>query len=109
MKKEEHRNQDGKKAFGFWSLLDLLMTAPIFLSVMAVGLIIFGSIEGLAIGCLLLWYVASVMIPRIWGDSLSRRFGWKWGMIIAFAPTWLPVVLALTAKLWMPIFGIHFH
>ena len=83
------------------------MAPPILLSILAVSVMIFGGKEGLGVGCLILWYVASVMIPRIWGPSLSQRFGWKWGMIIAFAPTWLPLVLALTAKLWLPLFCSH--
>src|SRR2546422_848699 len=45
--------------------------------------------------------------PGIWAESLCQRFGSKWGMIIALAPLWVSVVLALSAGLWMPMFGIH--
>jgi len=68
---------------------------------------IFGGVKGLVIGSLVLWYLATMVIPVLWGETLCRRFGPKWGMIIAFAPLWVPIVLGLSAGLWMSLFGIH--
>ena len=71
------------------------------LVILAVALMIFGGRQGLIGGCLLLWYLSTVIVPGIWGESLCRRFGSTWGMIIAFAPLWLPVVVALSVRLWI--------
>ncbi len=79
----------------------------LFLAIWAVALMIFGGSRGLMLGSLLLWWLATILVPAIWAESLCRRFGSKWGMIIALAPLWVPVVLALSARLWMPMFRIH--
>jgi hypothetical protein len=68
---------------------------------------IFGGSKGLIAGSLLLWYIASVFLPALCGPFLCRQFGSALGMTIAFAPLWLPVLLVLSAKVWMPILGLH--
>ena len=81
--------------------------AMVLLAVLAVAAMIFGGVEGLGIGLIMLWFLSTIVIPALFGDALTRRFGETWGMIFAFAPLWLPLLLALTAKLWMPLFGLH--
>jgi hypothetical protein len=79
----------------------------LLLAVGAVAGMIVGGTNGLWIGLLVLWYLSKMLIPALCGDALTRWFGDPWGTILAFAPLWLSVVLAVTAKLWLPLFGIH--
>jgi hypothetical protein len=62
----------------------------------------------LGIGVILLWFLSTVIVPALWGDALCKRFGEKWGMIIAYAPLWLPLLLALTAGLCASLSGRRF-
>jgi len=111
MKEAEHQGQGGKKARGFWSSFFHWWCAPswsksdpramLILAILAIALMIFGGSQGLIGGCLLLWYLSTVIVPGLWAESLCRRFGSKWGMIIALAPLWLPIVVALSAGLWI--------
>jgi hypothetical protein len=109
MKKDEHQRQEKEKVRGFWpNFLEWWRTpnfsrtnhrvkfiAIIFQAALAIAIMIFGGGEGLVAGFFLLGYIATIIIPEIWGESLCRRFGWKWAMIISFAPLWLPFVLLL--------------
>jgi hypothetical protein len=79
----------------------------LLLAVGTVAGMIFGGTNGLWIGLLVLWYLSTMFVPVLCGDALTRWFGDPWGTILALAPLWLPVVLAVTAKLWLPLFGIH--
>ena len=79
----------------------------LLLAVGAVAAMIFGGVAGLWAGLLVLWYLSTMLIPAVFGNALTRRFGGTWGTILAFAPLWLPLMLGLTAKLWMPLFGRH--
>jgi hypothetical protein len=73
----------------------------------AVAFMIFGGVQGLVGGAFVLWYLATMIIPCVYGERLVHRFGTKWGMTIAYAPLWVPIVLGLSAGLWLPLFGIH--
>jgi hypothetical protein len=107
MKETEHQTQ--AKARGFWSSVFAWWCAPnwsrsdpralLVQCIVAVALMIFGGRQGLTVGCLLLWYLSAVVVPSIWGERLCRRFGSAWGTIIAFAPLWLPLLLALSVGL----------
>jgi hypothetical protein len=79
----------------------------LLLAVAAVAGMIFGGTAGLWIGPLVLWFLFTILVPALWGEGLARRFGDTWGCILAFAPLWVPLVLGLTAKLWLPLFGVR--
>jgi hypothetical protein len=113
MKKNKRKLQ--KK--GFWLFSFEWWMAPYFsrsdprsmiiLIIIAVALMIFGDKIGLVGGSLLFWYIATLLIPALWKETLCRHFGSTWGTIIALLPLWLPILLILSAKLWMPLFGLH--
>jgi hypothetical protein len=50
-------------------------------------------------GSILLWFLSTIIVPALWGDALCRRFGKKWGMIVAFAPLWVAFLLILIGGL----------
>jgi hypothetical protein len=113
MKKDKRKLQ--KKgfwlfSFEWWMARYFSRSDPrimIILFIIAVGLMIFGDKMGLIGGFLLLWYISTILIPALWKETLCRHFGSTWGTIIAFAPLWLPILLALSAMLWLPLFGLH--
>jgi membrane-bound ClpP family serine protease len=117
MKINEHQMQEEQKTRGFRPSFFNWLTSPflprtdprimLILAIAAIASMIFGGVKDLIIGSLLLWFLVTLLIPILWGEGLCRRFGSKWGMIIAYAPLWLPFLLGLSAGLWLPIFGIH--
>jgi hypothetical protein len=111
MKTDEHQKQE--KVRGFWSKF---WAGPYpsrsdprampLLAILAVGVMIFGGPKGLGAGCLLLWYLSTMLTPAFWEPS-CQRFGSILGAIIALTPIWLPFVVLLSARWWRPLFGIH--
>jgi hypothetical protein len=92
----EHEQQEKAKVRGFWSVaFKILLTPVAILTITAVASIVFGGRQGLGVGLLLLWCISMVVIPPLFFERLSRRFGAVWGTIIVLAPWWLPVVIAL--------------
>ena len=69
--------------------------ALLLLAVVAVAGMIFGDLTGLGIGLFVLWFLSTMVIPAVFWDALTRRFGETWGTLLAFAPLWLPLLLAL--------------
>jgi hypothetical protein len=80
--------------------------AGLILIIVGICLLIFAPTEGRIGGAVLLWYIGTVIVPALWGQQLAQRFGSNWGLVIAYAPLWVPIVLGLTAGLWLPLFGI---
>jgi hypothetical protein len=114
MKNSENQRSEEKKTRGFWSTFLKWWCIPsysrsdprvmLILVIVALASMIFGGGKGIVVGSLLLWYLASIIIPALWGEGLCRRFGPKFGMIIALAPIWLPIALLLSSGLWIDIF-----
>jgi len=111
MKNVEHQLQEEEKTSGLWSrFLNFWLAryysrtdprAIIILAIAAIALMIFGGVEGLIFGSFLLWYLATILIPFLFRESLCRRFGLKWGTIISYAPLWLPFLIGFIAWIWM--------
>jgi hypothetical protein len=74
----------------------------LLLAIGVVAAMIFGGVQGLGIGLILLWFIFTIVFPALCGDALTKRFGETWGVILAFAPLWLPLLLALLAWLLLP-------
>ena len=108
---EEEKTDRFRPSFLKWLLSPFLPRtdprAMFILAIAAIAYMIFGGVKGLIIGSLLLWFLITIIVPILFVESLCRRFGSKWGMIIAYAPLWVPIILGLSANLWLPLFGIH--
>jgi hypothetical protein len=76
----------------------------IFLLALGFGMLFFGGRDGLGPGALILWFLSTILFPAICGGFLCRVFGNIVGTIIAAAPVWVALILAITHKLWMPLF-----
>ena len=75
----------------------------LFLLALGFGMMIFGGKSGLGFGALLLWFLSTMLFPALCGGFLCRVFGNTTGAILGAAPIWLPILLAITYKLWMPL------
>jgi hypothetical protein len=108
---EEQKTHRFQPSFIKWLLSPFMPRtdprAMFILTIASIAYMIFGGVKGLIIGSLLLWFLITILVPIFWGESLCRRFGSKWGMIIAYAPLWVPIAFGLSASLWLPLFGIH--
>jgi hypothetical protein len=114
--------EEEKKPRGFWSSFFEWWRTPyspwshfsrtdprlmLILVIFGICGLIFAPKKDKIAGAILIWYIFTIIVPAVWGERLVRRFGTKWGMILSYALLWVPILLGLTAGLWLPLFGIH--